>query len=289
MNAESPVDHPAPVHHEMSPTEVVIFIALMLLGLFAIHLFLHFRNVLKGKPVTDTSDSQDKAAPNPQENADVGPLVRTLQQQQVKRAAHEQGAYEVGMTAAPPEFSVNDVHLLREQDQALAQLTAQYEGMFKSPWKYDSQQVRDLGDKDMSTNVRLQSYVLSAMMMPISAAASQRGTSARQTMWFMNVGVNKVTAESEAKCKAIHQRLNDEYFRIIGDHRKATLGRIAAALGLVDREATMHAAQCGQTRVSFTTREEAEAMSETLNASYMEIVRPELERVMKEIRDEAGR
>ncbi len=308
MNAEIPVEHPAPTNDPAAFTVTVVgIVGLCAVVLIAMHILLHAykKAITQEKPVTDTPDSSDLDAPEPKESVDLGPLTvsaiaaaGTLLQRAAEadryaavpsQPAVEQGAYAVGMSAAPPEFSVNDVHLLREQDQNLMQLTMQYEGMVKSPWKLDAEKAGLLGDGDISTNVRLQACILSAMMMPISVAGSQRGTSAKQTMWFMNVGPNKVAAASEAKCKVIHEKLNNAYFHIISVQRANTLKAIASALGLADRESTLHAARCGQTRVLFLTKEEAEQAVEALNKSYMEIVEPELERVLKEIRDEAGR
>ncbi len=133
---------------------------------------------------------------------------------------------------------------------------------------------------------------LSAMMTPLSVAGEQRGTSAKGTLWYMNVGANKVGAESKAKCAEIHQRLNDEYYALVEPRRKAILQSI------IDiskehipelRGEELHVAKCGQTVVMCLTKEDAELMAKRLNASYFAIIYPQLERVLAEIRTEASK
>ncbi len=329
MNAE--MGPPAPLHQHATPTEIGIMIIVVILAAIGLHYFLNqaFRRTLqKDKFMTDPTnksdmqdvfkDIADVAGPGPlgdllraaavgdqrpTGSANAGPRLSPdeLTMQPVRERERgpapiliplpsAEGAVPVYTRAPPPQFSVNDVNKLREQDQTLAQLAVQHSDMVTGPWRYES--LASIPDAAVTrTQVGLCSSILSAMMTPISAATSQRGTSARQTLWFMNVGANKVSAADEATCKRIHQQLNTEYFSIIAAHRKATLAAIIKATepGYTPQFYPVHAACCGQTRVVFFTQDEAEGMAEKLNASYAAIVKPEIDRVLQEIRDEAGR
>ncbi len=317
MNAE--MGPQPPLHQHATPTEIGIMIIVVILAAIGLHYFLNqaFRRTLqKDKlmtdPMDDSIDHVRRAADTLEASnarareaiearaVNTGPRLASDEQPVRERERgpapiliplpSAEGAVPVYTRAPPPQFSVNDVNKLREQDQTLAQLAVQHSDMVTGPWRYES--LASIPDAAVTrTQVGLCSSILSAMMTPISAATSQRGTSARQTLWFMNVGANKVSAADEATCKRIHQQLNTEYFSIIAAHRKATLAAIIKATepGYTPQFYPVHAACCGQTRVVFFTQDEAEGMAEKLNASYAAIVKPEIDRVLQEIRDEAGR
>lgn len=273
MNAESPMGPPTPQPTNAGVIMFIVFIAIV--AALVLHYFLKNR----GSLMTDHADPYSDDEPRSLEKAETHRLIRN--------AVTVLGG---PMPVPPPESSVNDVHLLREQDQALAQLAVQYEDMVKPPWSYESiTQIPDVAAG--ATPLGRRTQILSAMMTPPSAAASQRGTSARATLWFMNVGANRVAAASDAACKVIHKRINDDYFAIIAEHKAATLQQIVSLAMTPDLAITqpgMHAAKCGQTRVVFSTREQAEGMAEKLNVSYAAIVKPEVDRVLEEIRAEAS-
>ncbi len=282
MNAEVPMGPPSPAPpHDLLMIAIIMFVAIVAA------LILHYYLKTKVAPMINPDESEDRDA-----TARIPTPVRQPRLAGQTFAVRGDGAVPVGMPAAPPESSMNDVHLMREQDQALAQLAVQYEDMIKPPWTYTAlaNGIPDIAAG--ATPLGRRTQMLAAMSTPISAAGSQRGTSARQTLWFMNVGSNKVSATTKDACEATHKRINEAYFSITADRRKEVLQQIVSLTTTPEAVATvptMHAACCGQTRVVFATQEEAEGMAEKLNSSYAEIVKPEIDRVLGEIRDEASR
>ncbi len=283
MNAEVPMGPPSP-----APPHDFLMIAMIMFVAIVAALILHYYLKTKVAPMINPDESDSDATariPTPVRGPRVAPDPD-------RGRPTSYGTVPVSMPAAPPESSMYDVHLMREQDQALAQLAVQYEDMIKPPWTYTAlaNGIPDIAAG--ATPLGRRTQMLAAMSTPISAAGSQRGTSARQTLWFMNVGSNKVSATTKDACEATHKRINEAYFSITADRRKEVLQQIVSLTTTPEAVATvptMHAACCGQTRVVFATQEEAEGMAEKLNLSYASIVKPEIDRVLGEIRSEASR
>ncbi len=290
MTVEVEVGPPLPPEHQpaTSVSTLVVVIVALLICVFFIHLLIHSR---KGKDVSMTDDSLADNSDDAEKAETERITKKTERFASAGQVVKVDGrGHLVSVGPPPPESSVNDVHILREQDQALLQLAVQYEEMRSPPWEYEvAINIPDMAAG--STPIGSKAQALSAMMTPPSAAGSQRGTSARQSLWFMNFGKNKIGAASEIACKQLHERLNAQYFSVVASHRKHILQQIieltkdsSARKPAVE---TRHFARCGQTRVVFDTQEEAEGMTERLNIAYRETIQPEIDRVLAEIRSEA--
>ncbi len=291
MNAEVEVGPPLPPEHQpaTSVSTLVVVIVALLICVFFIHLLIHSR---KGKDVSMTDDSLADNSDDAEKAETERITKKTERFASAGQVVKVDGrGHLVSVGPPPPESSVNDVHLAREQDQALMQLAVQYEEMRAPPWQYEvAFEIPDMAAG--STAIGRKAQALSAMMTPPSVAGSQRGTSARQSLWFMNFGQNKIGAASEIACKDLHQRLNAQYFSIVAARRKDLLQQIIALTqGAADVKppvaAARHSAKCGQTRIVFDTQDEAEGMAERLNIAYRETIQPEIDRVLAEIRSEA--
>lgn len=279
MNSEVQVGPPLPQPINAGVVMFIVFLAIV--AALVLHYFL--KN--KGPLMTDHTDDSILDPPTSPERS----LEKAETHRIVRPPAMQEGAAATTILAAPAESSVNDVHILRAQDQSLMQLAVQYQDMATPPWSYEAlQELPDLAAGGSAIGRRTQ--VLAAMMTPPCAAGSQRGTSARETLWFLNFGTNKVSAASDKECKALHKKLTDEYYATIAPHRKATLQEIVALTAQKGpfEAKVRHIARCGQTRVAFDTQEEAEGMAERLNTLYAAAIQSELDRVLEEIRVEAS-
>jgi hypothetical protein len=257
----------------MSWAETIILAAIATIVVFILHLFLHFRKYTKEKPMARVRQ-QDDNLPAPVKHQ--------------PRVAEEQGAIPTGLSPVSGT-SMNDVLELRNQDQALAQLTTHYEDMAKEPWSIKAGEWAS--GLIPQTRIRAYALVLGFMMNPPAVGGAQRGISGRETLWFLNVGNQKITAASEDACKKLHTKINELYFETIAKHRSDTLSGITALAKtdtpiLFDAATKMHAVCCGQTQVWFETQEAAEEMRNVLNIAFKPIFDSERRRILDEIVDE---
>lgn len=277
----------------MSWVAIIFMTAFALAAVLLLHTFLHFRKHLKDLrphedgPLGRTLKKQEK--PVPKFRDDAPKPDRLL-------PAVEEGAHEaLGMQPVVGR-SMNDVHRLREQDQALAQLAAQYDDMAKEPWEVITSgngTVTWPGDIRPKTFMRAQALILSFMMTPPSVGGAQRGISARETLHFLNVGNQKVVAASKEAAEKVQQQLNDSYFATISGYRSSVIAGIHALALKQDpvleyAPGTMYAVCCGQTQVWFDTAENAGLMCKALNEVFKPVFDAERRRILDEIAEVAA-
>jgi hypothetical protein len=185
---------------------------------------------------------------------------------------------------SPAESSVNDVQDVRAQDNDLGVLSQQYEDMITPPWKLEK---AHQGTPPPKTQLRFLSTVLSLQMNPISSVGSNRSVALYGSLWYLDVGSNKVWAV-EKLCKQLHHELIRNYRGIAADNRKALLAAIEAMAStkgdpiFVDPTVPEFVA-CGQTKLYILEESKRVAIMNQLNESYFRIIQPALDAVCAEI------
>ncbi len=193
-----------------------------------------------------------------------------------------------GDGAPPPMSSINDVHLLRAQDQAIAQLAAQYEDMARDPWRVEPLAADGWNAPVPTTRIRALSLMLTELMNPPANTGSQRGNSARGTLVWVNVGNQKVSADGQKAAHVLHETLNAAYFDTVGKHKARLLADLiacASADGVSDwaKDTVVFSVQCGQTRVLLASQNEAETLCAALNGAFKPAFDAERRRILDEL------
>lgn len=191
------------------------------------------------------------------------------------------------LTARPGDeaHSVNDVHTLREQDQSIAQLAAQLEGMVEEPWSRGTLNADQWGGPQPKTQLRALAIQLTLGMTPPAAKGSQQAVSGYGTLQYLNVGNQRITAAGPKEADKLLKTLNDLYYVTIAPWRAVILKRMASLAGAeVDDpfQGPIYTVECGQTRLGFETEEERDHLCVLLNNAF----RPFFDTERKRIRDE---
>jgi hypothetical protein len=193
-------------------------------------------------------------------------------------------ARESDVMPAPAEHSINDVQDTRVQDNNLAVLASQYEGMIQPPWKLET---AHQGTPAPKVQLRFLTIALSLQMTPMSAVGSNRSVGLYGDLYYLDVGSNKVWAE-EKLCKSIHQELLKDCAAITAENRKTLLASIAALAAAKGNPIAVDPAipdfvACGQTKIYILDRDKRAATLAQLNTSYYRIIQPALDALCAEI------
>ena len=182
-----------------------------------------------------------------------GPLYRASDLPEASRDMRP----TVARADEPIERSVNDVMAMRQGCEALARLTKQWEQGATPPW---SLVTLDLTDPEYAAysaftfDICLWSWALQKLMIPISAAADERATTALGSVYYVDVSANKLCCADQATMHAVHRALNADYFRLVTPCRDLYVSSLKAAarnpqaLSDPQRKAA-RALKCGQTLV----------------------------------------
>jgi hypothetical protein len=213
---------------------------------------------------------------------------------------HEISETAVGQSrrvgAAGMEFeageSLNDVAALREQDQAIAQLSEQLNRMGKTPWSIAQVADCDLYNDEIrlfGSDIRKVAWQLTRICNPVAVAGTQGANVGSGTVMWVEVGAHRVATKSRKHQKEVMDALNGEYTRIASSYRSRILAQIHEYARGGDRSASIPLAaavtvvKCGQTYVACESAEEARNLLAELTASYESCIKDAASVVMAEL------
>ncbi len=277
MNAESPV--PVENGWRIPPPLAMGLFALCVVFAIILHMLLHAyrKKLTEDKPMPPRVYADE---PSPDEDTGSTLIPVPPEHQHI----YKPDPHGVPVMSAPPERSINDVHKLRDQDQSIAQLTAQYTNMATCPWKVVEIEAKSL--PAISSMLTFYSWALCQMMTPVAVKGSNRGTSAKETLYFLNVGPNVITVVGSDAANALHARINGDYYGNIAARRVEVLKCISESAHPVAPfvPSSFYVVACGQTMVAFLSKAPAEALLADVVEDYNEAVAPELIRTLAEIK-----
>jgi hypothetical protein len=153
--------------------------------------------------------------------------------------SHSMVTFDHTRTTATPgdaQSSVNDYHMQRATDQAIATLTQALSDLDRMPWRVEEivnvdKRTQFLGKDNQGvlvSGVNLMAMLLSKMSVPPAAAGKQQGLAGSGAMRYVSMGPTKVRCQSDEAYRELTTTLNARYFSALLPARKSILEALAA-------------------------------------------------------------
>ena len=245
-----------------------------------VHAVFHLRHFWRDQPMPTARDRDED--PTPTDGEVIVPPSRPL------------GDPRAVMSALPPQHSVNDVMHKRVQDQTIAQLAAQFDEMSDSPWVLGAISTDPAGwpsQQTPKTLVRAYAIALTLMMNPPAAKGSQTAVSGHGTLFYINVGNQRIAAHSSSECDELLKRVNETYLATVEPWRKELLGLIKTVASRDDvprLSGMLYTVECGQTKVVVLDEAKQKGMHAILATAFKPFFEDERRRILDELIEATG-